>query len=132
MGHLPADRMVVQPRFVQLEDRAVPGKYWTLMHRSSDERFGITDAALSSLRAFEVRRYAAYEEPYLPKAPNLRFIVRGGRVGIEVIELPQGIRDQDNAPITTRVGNERFNLDVRRLTWASPGDVIGYGVLYDG
>lgn len=119
------------PSYIQLEDRAVPGKWWTMFHQQSDERWGITDSPIPRMRQGEVRRYAAYEEPYVGTNPRLRFFVRGGRVGIEVLELPSAVRDRDQAYINTRVGQTKFNLYVTDGGWRQPGDVVGYKVLRD-
>jgi hypothetical protein len=102
------------------------------MHRADDERFGISDSPIPGFRQYEVRQYAAFQEPYLGENPRLRFFVRGGRVGVEVIDLPQGVADRDQAPITTRVGQTTLNLVVQDGGWVRENDVIGYGVLRDG
>lgn len=122
-------RIVNHPQFIQLEDRASPGTWWTLIHRASDERFGISDVPLTGFKAYNVRRYAAYNEPLIRDKPAVRFFVRGGRVGYEVDEPDNPIRDRDQAPITTRVGNTKLNLQVLSAGWRREGDLLGYGVL---
>lgn len=132
MSHLPYQgRISIRPSFVQIQDRA-DGTWWTLMHRASDDRWGISDAALSRYNAFNVRRYAAGQEPFLPGHPELRFIIRGGRVGVEVIEPDVPVRDRDQAPITTRVGNTRLTLAIEDDEYVNDGRGVGYGVLNDG
>lgn len=72
--------------FMVLTDRD-DGTLWLLTHALIEDRdyFAITDQWKA--RKQPVRIYGPYEGPYLPEHPELRFFVRGGRIGYEVTDL---------------------------------------------
>lgn len=51
--------------------------------------------------------YPAFGEPYISNFPEAKLIIRGGYLGIDIIELPRGVVDIDSGPIYTRKGVQR-------------------------
>jgi len=115
LDHRSLGRMQIpsMQSFTVLEDRD-DGTLWVLSHRSSDDRIGITE--LTDLSTFlqlaASLRYEAFGEPYIGTNPTLRLIVRGGRLGVEISALEQGIQDQDQAQLLSREKNQRYALEV--------------------
>ena len=99
--------------FTVIEDRD-DGTLWVLSHRSSDDRFGITELTdlSAALQLAASLRYEAFGEPIIGTNPTLRLIVRGGRLGVEVDTVDQGIQDQDQAQLLSREKNQRYALEV--------------------
>lgn len=64
-------------------------------------RIMITD--ILPRQTWDYRVYPVGEEPLLAGDPRIRFFVRGGRVGMDIVPLPQGIRDMDQRRIVARV-----------------------------
>ena len=52
------------------------------------------------------------EEPLLAGDPRIRLFVRGGRLGMDIVPLPQGIRDMDQRRIVARV---QFQTTLREI-----------------
>ena len=119
------------PSFVGLTDRD-DGTVWYLSHRVDDQRFSITTATAAPKHMLGARVYAANDGPLVSwkkGGPLLRLLVRGGRIGYELVAPVRGIKDIDPAPITTRRGNGPLIMAVKQLTWQKEGDVIGYEVM---
>jgi hypothetical protein len=115
------------PPMFLIQDRE-DGTWWLMSHRSSDERWRISNdpGEYGSPLHGQPQRYYAFAEPWLGQAYPVRFIVRGGRVGYEV--ATKAYNDQDQAPITSRRGVQAFALTIQEGGWVQPGDVLGYRV----
>jgi len=109
------------PNFVLIQDRE-DGKWWQLTHALMGELdyFAITDDI--NLRKQAAVWYKSYDEPHLPGHPELRFFVRGGRVGYETVDVLT-----QNSPITTRKLQQRYTLEVIvPQTWKNWPDELGW------
>jgi len=116
------------PQIITIEDRA-DGTIWQLTHRASDNRVAIRDDVVPIMLRGQVTHYSAYDGPVLGGKPKIRLLIRGGRIGYEVIDLGQGVTDRDNARILTRRSFANFALEILPLTWVSDGDRIGYSTV---
>lgn len=121
------------PLITVLVDRA-DGTDWYITHRRSDDRIGINSGAVPRFHAGEVRRFPAYEEPYLPTNPTLRIFVRGGRLGYEVVPLERGVTDRDSGRVYTRLvppgAAVVYGLHITDGGWAAEGDPLGWEVAF--
>ena len=119
------------PPAFTMEDRDGSGSVWLMIHRQSDERWGINDGPVGvNLRGF-VSHYAAFLGPVVGVNPTIRLLVRGGRLGYEVDPLDGAVRDRDQAQVTTRKGRVRFSLGIVADGWVQPGDTLGYNVVVE-
>lgn len=120
-------RMPPLPPMFLIQDRE-DGTWWLMTHRQSDERWAINDdpANYGWPLHGQVQRFPAFGEPWLDHPYPIRFIVRNGRVGYEVQD-PRN-QDEDQAPVSTRLGVFAFSLTLQNGGWTGPGDVLGYRV----
>lgn len=99
----------VLPQFCILTDRA-DGTLWFISHASNGLHLSINDATVFNKPS---RTFAAFDEPYVPQDPRMRIFVRGGRIGYEIRELPQGVGDRDQMRIVSnRPDDEVVKLEV--------------------
>ena len=87
------------PGYIVMEDRD-DGTEWYLSHNAARTRFAINDAAPNPKEP--VRRYGPYAGPYIARYPKIKLLIRGGRLGYEVEELPPWLRDRDNGLVASR------------------------------
>ena len=119
------------PPFVILEDRA-DGTLWILSHRESDDRFKITsqDVAIPAHLRAQYRVYGPLEGPILEWGGGLiRLLIRGGRIGYEVLLPVQGQRDKDFPPVYTRDSYENHSLVLSQGDYLYEGDRFGYSTV---
>jgi hypothetical protein len=151
-GYLDMGRIRIPPlpASIVLTDRAEPcapgceeeqcldgcefaGKLWLLSYSTSLPTFtadglgriSITDV----LPTQDYVVYPAYGEPYLTEEPRLRLIVRGGRIGYELVELGQGEIDRDQARLRVRKAgtlSSVFREIIVPDSWERVPDRIGF------
>lgn len=102
------------------------GTEWVLIH-TSDGEIGVNDEALGNHKDFQ--RFGPYDGPYLPRVPQIRLFVRGGRLGYEYETLPPWLSDRDQRRVMTRRGTaaEAFEVivPVEDEPWQQEGDELG-------
>jgi hypothetical protein len=113
------------PSFIVMTDRDT-GTLWRVHHDASYVLVGITNAPVPKLYLGMYKQYGPYEGPIMGNNPRIRMLIRNGLLGYEVVDLGQGVTDQDNAPLNTRLEQSRFSLEVNMVGWVDPGDVLGY------
>ena len=91
------------------------GTLWLLGHSSDGLRITLNDATISVPLN---RTFAAFDEPYVPTDPKMRIFVRGGRLGYEMRDLPQGEQDNDQMRLVSRRANENTQREmIKPLTF---------------
>ncbi len=113
------------PQYCIFTDRA-DGTLWYLSHNSDGTRIGINDGTIS----IPLKRiFAAFDEPFAKNDPRMRIFVRGGRIGYERRELPQGEQDNDTMRLLSRRVNENVQREIISPVDFSESNVNNKGVL---
>jgi hypothetical protein len=119
----------IQPPILQqyliLTDRD-DGTLWYLSHSSDGTRLALNDGTIS----IPLKRvFAAFDEPFAKSNPRMRIFVRGGRLGYEIIELPQGEQDKDTMRLISRRADENVQRELISPADFSEANVSSKGVL---
>ena len=115
----------VLPQYLILTDRD-DGTLWYLSHSSDGLTFAINDGTIS----IPLKRiFASFDEPYAKSNPRMRVFVRGGRLGYEIRELPQGEQDRDTMRLLTRRADENVQRELISPVDFSEANVDRKGVL---
>ena len=118
-------QLPVLPQYTIFTDRA-DGTLWYISHNSDGTRLAINDGTISVPLK---RVFNAFDEPYAKNNPRMRVFIRGGRLGYEIIELPQGQQDRDTMRLISRRANENVQREVISPVDFSEADVANKGVL---
>jgi len=121
-------QLPVLPQYVIFTDRA-DGTLWYLSHSNVGPLgtcLSINDATISVPLK---RVFAAFDEPYAARDPRIRIFIRGGRLGYEIRELPQGEQDRDTMRLISRRANENLQHELISPVDFSEANVDRKGVL---
>lgn len=115
--HLPGKiTFPILPQGTVLTDRD-DGTLWLITHNtteSSSDDLGYIAITDEIDRRLPVQIYEAYSEPTVEDRHQIRLFVRGGNLGMDIVDRGQGITDIDNAPIYSRM----FRSSVLRHIYA--------------
>src|SRR5262245_52254782 len=99
-GYLDMGRIQIPPlpQNIILTDRA-DGTQWLLSHSDRTEPSSDGEGHIAIISNFHLTDsdyviYGAYDEPVLKEDPRVRLIVRGGRLGYDIEELPRMVQDR--------------------------------------
>lgn len=120
-------RVPPYPYIVAMVDRA-DGTVWYLTHLRAENRFVLTDVPppKKGLQA-QIVRFGSRDGPYipLPGGVSARLLVRGGRLGYEVVSSVHS-----NPAPATRDKWARYSLRLRvPSVWPAYHRTLGYDVL---
>ena len=116
------------PPVIQMQDRQ-DGTWWTLTHRQSDNRWAINDDPLPFAIRGQVQRWGPYDGPTVDWGKGtIRLLIRGGRIGYEVVDFGVATTDRDNARVMTRRGTTAYSLEITQGGWQREGDTLGWQV----
>lgn len=121
LGRTPRKR----PPIVQIQDR-VTGQWWTLGHRTADERITLNDFAVRRYFQGYIVRYPAFDGPRVTGQERWRWFVDNGQLGIEEVARP--IERQH--PLASWNDNDRYALVLTDGTLEA-GGTAGWTLLYD-
>lgn len=117
------------PRGIVLTDRD-DGTLWILTHNtveSSPDGDGHVSIKDTFALTQDHRIYTANEGPVLGEHGTIRLLVRGGRLGYEMVSWGQGIRSVSQQTVHTRNGfRGDFGKIIVPSTWVRFDDVLGW------
>jgi len=117
--------LLARPQIIVMVDRA-DGTEWQLTHRQSDNRWALRDDPVPHGLRGQVRRFEAFDGPRLGAHPEVRLLIRDGRLGYEIAPLGQGVRDLDTHRVCTRRGLAAYSLEVIPAGWSGARDTLGW------
>ena len=115
----------VVPQYCIFTDRA-DGTLWYIGHSSDGLTLTLNDATIG---VTPKRIFAAGDEPYVPSDPRMRIFVRGGRIGYELRDMPQGEQDNDQMRMISRRASENVQREIVKPANFSEANVSANGVL---
>lgn len=128
-------RIPVLPQYMALTDRA-DGTVWYLQHTltpPASDGYGYISISDQQPAGRDVVVYAAYEGPIVGTNPNLRLLIRGGRLGYEVfVEEPNPNNVQGaNQPVLTRRGGVEETRQIYKPSWWTPNHIKSLTAMTD-
>lgn len=131
LGHI---RIPPLPQFIIMTDRA-DGTFWELQWNTDTPSFdgnGYISITDTLSRKPDKTTYGPYEGPYVQEqnitqgSPIIKLLIRGGRLGYEMVR-EQSLQSIDNPPVLTRrVGSNTLREIIVPLTWRSESDTLGW------
>lgn len=117
------------PRGMVLTDRD-DGTLWQLKQNTTeDSPDGAGHVSITDVYAVnqDHRVYAAYDGPLLGEHGTIRLLIRGGRIGYEMVSWGPGTSDISQSPVYTRNGfRGDFSEIIVPLSWVRFDDVLGW------
>lgn len=123
------------PQYIAMADRD-DGTIWYLQHTltpPASDGYGYVSISDQAPAGRDVVTYAAYEGPVLGTNPNLRLLIRGGRLGYEIyVEEPNPNNVQENdPPVLTRRGVANETRQIYKPSWWTPVHIKSLAAMTD-
>jgi len=111
------------PQHIILTDRD-DGTEWVLMHDATGQYVGISDAGVGRRKDFIV--FHPWDGPTLDGFPNVRMLIRGGRLGYELIDASRHKTAQQLVLTRRRVERRILELIVPTVIAVLGFSALGY------